>query len=148
MPTNCGSPVKGYSTVNDISDDLRINEIAPILHHLREHGVFFAGPLDLDHAMLSRFTTAYTTLESRERGPDSTSDPTAAVIGEEGTDPAFWATPAQLELLRWYRYLFLSRSKPSTHLRALGHLTDGELAANAPEVLTALIERIKDQVGL
>lgn len=70
------------------------------------------------------------------------------MIGEEGTDPDFWAETAQLELLRWYRYLFLSRSKPSTHLRALGRIADVELAANAPEVLTALVEHVRDGVGL
>jgi hypothetical protein len=59
-----------------------------------------------------------------------------------------YRTCSGLELLRWYRYLFLSRSKPSTHLRALGRITDVELAANAPEVLTALVERVRDRIGL
>jgi putative ATP-dependent endonuclease of the OLD family len=140
--------LEGYNTVADISDDLPLTSIGLILQYLRKHGVFFAGPLDLDHAMLSRFPAAYTALDSGERGPDRKSDPTAAVIGEQSTYPNFWAEPAQLELLRWYRYLFLSRSKPSTHLRALANIADPELAANAPEVLTALVEHVRNEVGL
>lgn len=140
--------LEGYDTVADISDDLPLTGIVPILQHLRTHGVFFAGPLDLDYAMLFKFPAAYTALERGERGPDRKSDPTAAVIGDEGTDSDFWAEPERLELLRWYRYLFLSRSKPSTHLRALARITDTELAANAPKVLTALVQYIRDGIGL
>lgn len=140
--------LEDYDTVADIANDVPITGIAPILRHLRQHGVFFAGPLDLDHAMLSKLPAAYIALEPGERGPNRDSDPTTAVIGEEGTDPDFWAEPAHLELLRWYRYLFLSRSKPSTHLRALARIADAELAANAPEVLTALVEHVRDGVGL
>ena len=142
------SSLEGYDTVADISDDLSLTGIVPILQHLRTHGVFFAGPLDLDHAMLFNFPAAYTALEPGERGPDRKSDPTTAVIGDEGTDPDFWAEPERLELLRWYRYLFLSRSKPSTHLLALARITDTELAASAPKVLTALVQQVRDGIGL
>ncbi len=138
----------GYDQVTALRDDLTLRDIGPIVEHLQTFGVFFAEPLDLDYAMLDRFPTAYTGLESGERGPRQDSDPTAAVIGDAGTRPEFWSEDARLGQLRWYRYLFLTRSKPATHLRALGRITDAELAEKAPEVIGALVEHIRDRIGL
>jgi putative ATP-dependent endonuclease of the OLD family len=138
----------GYDNVADIHDDLRLADLRPILQHLRTFGVFFATPLDLDYAMLYQFETAYTDLELGERGPNRSSDPTDTVIGEGGTRPGYWGKEAQRERLRWYRYLFLSRSKPTTHLRALSRIGDAELAERAPSVVMALVEHIRVKVGL
>jgi hypothetical protein len=137
----------GYDDVTDIEDGLKLADLRPIVKHLREFGVFFAWPLDLDYAMLDRFESAYTHLEPGTRGPNR-SDPTTAVFGEEGTQPRYWSGETRLERLRWYRYLFLSRSKPATHLLALSRITDDRLAVEAPPVVTALVEHIRDKVGL
>ncbi|MER8073590.1 hypothetical protein ABTZ59_35720 [Streptomyces sp. NPDC094034] len=45
-------------------------------------------------------------------------------------------------------YLFLFRSKPSTHLSALGRLGDEKIRENTPEVLMALVEHIRRRVSL
>ncbi|WP_326793582.1 hypothetical protein OHA79_47060 (plasmid) [Streptomyces sp. NBC_00841] len=121
--------LKGYDEASDIRDDLEPKEIRTILQHLRTFGIFYAAPLDLDYAMLQKFQAAYKHPEPGDCGPHS-SDPTNTVMGEAGTRLAYWSNEERLELLRWYRYLFMSRSKPSTHLQALGHLSDGELSAN------------------
>lgn len=97
--------------------------------------------------MLSQFTDAYILLEPGEHGPRET-DALVSVIGERCTDEAYWSEPSRPALLRWYRYLFLNRSKPSSHLHALSRLTDKQLRAGAPEVVTALIGHIREQVGL
>ncbi|MFG2440988.1 ATP-dependent endonuclease [Streptomyces sp. NPDC048508] len=133
----------GYDEVDDIHDGLLLKHIQPILDHLRTFAVFYATPLDLDYAMLWAFEKAYTRLEGSQQGPDS-SDPTVTVLGAKGTRSSYWAD--KTEWLGWYRYLFLSRSKPSTHLSALGRLSDEEIRLHAPEVLTALVEHIRRKV--
>ena len=46
----------------------------------------------------------------------------------------------------WYRYLFLGRSKPVTHISALARLSNEELAKGAPAVLTRLLGKMKDSI--
>ncbi|NEE38095.1 ATP-dependent endonuclease, partial [Streptomyces sp. SID7982] len=136
----------GYDKVSEIHDGLLLQDIKPILKHLRKFAVFYSDPLDLDYAMFCAFERAYTHLEHGKRGPDS-SDPTTTVLGEKGTRPDYW-NEERTEWLGWYRYLFLSRSKPSTHLSALGRLSDEELRLNAPEELVALVEHIRKEISL
>ena len=120
--------------------------------HLRQYGVFFSAPLDLDMAMLVCFWKAYTELDPGERGPQG-SDATDAVLGSGGSPGDYWARTdpdhlaVQQEWLRWYRYLFLGRSKPSTHLRALARLSPSELK-DGPEPVCALTDYIKAKLGL
>jgi hypothetical protein len=114
--------------------------------------VFFSIPLDLDMAMLDSFWKAYTELEPGERGPYG-GDATDAVLGSGGSAGRFGAPtdPHEIarrqERLRWYRYLFLGRSKPSTHLRALARLSPAELK-DGPEAVCALSDYIKTKLGL
>ncbi|MGW4694805.1 ATP-dependent nuclease [Kitasatospora cineracea] len=147
---NGHDPLEGldYATVDAIHDDLDDNAIGSLLTHLRAFGIFYATPLDLDYAMLMQFKDAYTHLEPGERGPQP-SDPSETVLGKNGgTRPDFWSKADQIELLRWYRYLFLNRSKPSTHLQALSRLNDEQLKVGAPGFLRELVEYIRDEVGL
>ena len=51
-----------------------------------------------------------------------------------------------MEDLRWYRYLFLNQSKPSTHLRALSFVAKEELA-KPPTRIRRLIDRIEKAVS-
>jgi putative ATP-dependent endonuclease of the OLD family len=104
---------------------------------LRHFGVFFCVPLDLDYSMLRAFPSAYQMVEPGRQGPSAQGDPRIAVLGEEGL-PALYG-PSDDQVLRWYRYLFLGRGKPSTHVRVLSQLTAKNLAAGAPEELRALL---------
>ncbi len=107
---------------------------------LRRFGVFFCAPLDLDYMMLTAFPGAYQVIEEGRRGPSATGDPRTAVLGESGRPDLYDGTHDQR--LRWYRYLFLGRGKPSTHVRVLGSLDDEALAAQTPEVLRGLLSRV------
>ncbi|MFE7803751.1 ATP-dependent endonuclease [Streptomyces sp. NPDC057430] len=141
-------PLEGladYDQVDEIHDGLRLKHIKPILKHLRTFAVFYSEPLDLDYAMLWAFDNAYKKLKGNQRGPDC-SDPITTVLGEKGTRPSYW-NESRAESLGWYRYLFLSRSKPSTHLGALGRISDEELRLNSPEVLKALVEHIRKELS-
>ena len=141
----------GFSTVDELADTMTVAEITRVMSHLRQFGVFFSVPLDLDMAMLVSFWDAYTRLEQGELGPRDT-DATEAVLGSGGSPDAYWQpvgddARARQQQLCWYRYLFLARSKPSTHLRALARLSDSDLL-NGPEPVIALIEYIKAKLAL
>jgi len=112
------------------------------LAFLQVRGVFFSAPLDLDYSMLQAYFAAYTVIEAGMAGPRAGVDARDAVLGERG-NPAAYASD-QDDLLRWYRYLFLGRGKPSTHVRALSKLSDEQLKASAPQFLTALIEMMRE----
>jgi hypothetical protein len=102
--------------------------------------VYFSSPLDIDYSMLKAFPEQYRVApDEGSTGPSSRGEPGDAVMGDEG-NPEFYAD--ELLNLRWYRYLFLGRGKPSTHIRVLGSIPPEQLAQNAPEELRALIRSI------
>jgi hypothetical protein len=110
---------------------------------LRGQRVFFAEPLDLDWSMLLNFPDAYMTVEDGMAGPSEVGEPTTAVLGVGG-DAAWYADPQDAERMKWYRYLFLNRGKPSTHLRVLSRLSDEALAQGTPPELTALLDAVNE----
>ncbi|TYL51685.1 AAA family ATPase [Nocardioides sp. BGMRC 2183] len=139
--------IAGYDSAPDLKD-LNRSQIKVWLKHLEQWDVFFSIPLDLDWSLLAAFEKAYTTnLGAGAKGPQST-DARDAVLGDKKALPAaeYWKDPRFDELFRWYRYLFLTNSKPSTHLRAMTQLSDGELA-NPPKPLGPLLDRIADALG-
>lgn len=69
------------------------------------------------------------------------------MLGENHVQTEYWSTDNAKKLMRWYRYLFLTKSKPSTHLRVMSQLEASELS-RPPEVLAKLIERIKNELQL
>ena len=52
------------------------------------------------------------------------------------------------DAFKWYPYLFLSRSKPETHLAAFSRIAGGGVTASAPVELRALIEYVTDKLNL
>lgn len=139
--------IEGYTSAGDIKN-LQGPQIRAWLDHLEKWNVFFSYPLDLDMTLLAAFETAYTTnLGDGAQGPKDT-DARDAVLGDEKVRPEvnFWNSQRAGELLRWYRYLFLTHSKPSTHLRAMTQLTKAELA-NPPKRLERLLDRIAAELG-
>jgi hypothetical protein len=108
---------------------------------LRTFKVFFCAPLDLDYSMLVAFPAAYTALEPGWTGPIAGNDPRRAVLGEDG-NINLYADAGVQDHLRWYRYLFLGRGKPSTHVRVLSKLDAAALASDAPEELRALLDTV------
>lgn len=107
---------------------------------LRQFHVFFCTPLDLDYSMLQAFPAAYQLIEPGRQGPSLQGDPRTAVLGEAGRGDLYDAS--RESLLRWYRYLFLGRGKPSTHVRVLSGQSPEVVAAGAPEELRELLSSI------
>jgi hypothetical protein len=106
---------------------------------LRRFGVFYCAPLDLDWTMLRAYWDAYTDVRDGARGPRAT-DARPTVLGED-SKPHLYGADAD-EALQWYRFLFLGRGKPSTHVRALRALNDEALSAGAPAELRALLDYV------
>jgi putative ATP-dependent endonuclease of OLD family len=138
--------ISGYESAADLTD-LTGPQVKAWVEHLEQWDVFFSYPLDLDMALLLAFQAAYTTLEPGATGPGS-SDARDAVLGDAKARPDvdIWDNPKADGVFRWYRYLFLNKSKPSTHLRAMTQLTDAGLG-NAPKSLNRLLDRVADALG-
>ncbi len=111
---------------------------------MREFGVFFSDPLDLDYSMLKAFPEAYKVILPGLQGPSDRGEPRAAVLGADGREDLYGSEDD--DDMRWYRYLFLGRSKPSTHLRVLSGLERARLRDGTPAALRALIDRIAAEI--
>jgi putative ATP-dependent endonuclease of the OLD family len=138
----------GFSSIDEI-EDLSIEQFKLWLDHLEKWDVYFATPLDLDMLLLHTFKSAYTEhLEPGATGPSAIGDPRDAVLGSVGVRPdnEIWQGDGATDNLRWYRYLFLTHSKPSTHLAALSRLSPEKLT-EVPERLGRLLSRISRAVS-
>lgn len=108
---------------------------------LRRFNIFFSSPLDIDYSMLKAFSGYYQVPpEENASGPSLTGDPRDAVLGSEGIHMLY---ADDIHILRWYRYLFLGRGKPSTHIRVLSQIPSDQLAQNAPDELKALVQTLQ-----
>jgi putative ATP-dependent endonuclease of the OLD family len=112
---------------------------------LKSHGVFFSEPLDLDLMMLRAFPEAYAATIPPGGGPRSTVDKAAeAVLGTAGHGLKSYTGPYDkgADLLPDYRYHFLTRSKPATHLVALAHIAPKDLKTRMPPVLAEVLAHV------
>jgi energy-coupling factor transporter ATP-binding protein EcfA2 len=116
-------------------------------------GVFFSEPLDLDFMMLQAFPDAYQIVPDGADGPDiseaedddyeeKVEQVIRAVLKEVGGVGDTYSDGDKLAFF-WYRYLFLGRSKPATHILALSEIEDEDLATEAPAVLRRLMNKMK-----
>ncbi|WP_233998154.1 ATP-dependent endonuclease [Erythrobacter sp. QSSC1-22B] len=112
---------------------------------LKAYGVYFSAPLDLDLAMLKAFPDAYEAIIPAGGGPKMAPDKAAeAVLGTSGPGLTFYtgAFKDYAQLLPAYRYHFLTRSKPATHLAALTHIESKALRDDMPAVLRDVLKHV------
>ena len=112
---------------------------------LKPYGVFFSEPLDLDLMMLRAFPEAYAATIPAGGGLRSTVDKAAeAVLGTTGLGLGAYTGPYDRgsDMLPEYRYHFLTRSKPATHLAALAHITPKNFKKKMPPVLAELLAHV------
>lgn len=132
----------------DDAELLSEDQAHPWLRALRREGVFFSSPIDLDFSMLLRFAAEYQQVRDGGRGPRLDA---ASVGSKKGTtlktggDPDLYDEDYD-EDFAWYPYLFVSESKPETHLRALSEIEPQRLAERAPVELKRLIDHVWAQV--
>ncbi|MBF2014279.1 MAG: AAA family ATPase [Rivularia sp. T60_A2020_040] len=115
-----------------------IEEINNFVTHLEKFGVFFSSPLDLDMAMLSCFPDVYKNTQNSQ--PRTSQDDAIKAVLSNDADKYQSAYSDVLELFPWYKYLFLTKSKPSTHLQALCEISEEDLNSKAPSILKKLLE--------
>jgi hypothetical protein len=137
-------------TLNELTDQdiwLNYEENSWILA-LEQLGVYFSDPLDLDFSMLEAFPDSYQHPHSGGTGPRTgaaaLANQKSATLKTNG-DATIYGTDYDDEF-RWYPYLFLSKSKPATHISALSRITDGDLGNDVPAPLKSLINRVKEEL--
>jgi putative ATP-dependent endonuclease of OLD family len=115
------------------------------VNSLKQHGVYFSVPLDLDLAMLGAFPDAYKAIIPKGGGPKMAVDKAAEVVlGTAGPGNTLYTGPFKdyPALLPAYRYHFLTNSKPATHLAALTHIKKKDLAEKMPTVLAEVLRHV------
>lgn len=130
-------------TDNDVTERWQDNDWLQALMH---ESVFLSDPVDLDFAMLEAFPAAYQHPNPGGRGPRTTAMAIAEkklVVLKTNGNPEIY-TDDWDDSFAWYPYLFLSRSKPETHLAALSRITPQNLARHAPRELRALIDHVRE----
>lgn len=137
------SDEEAQEILSKLSDNaMNISLLEEWCARLQNFGVYFCTPLDLDMSMLAAFKEEYQRLEASQKGPSSGADAFAAVLGTE-RDPSFYSD-SWSDLFLWYRYLFLGRGKPNTHVRVLANADDSTLAAGVPAELKALLDHVSN----
>ncbi|WP_016997178.1 ATP-dependent endonuclease [Kocuria atrinae] len=147
-PFDGSEAIDGYNSIDDI-DELDQTELVKWIEHLEKWNIFFSAPLDFDMCLLKYFTSAYTDhLEQGQKGPSGQGDARDTVLGDPDVRPevGFWENNQWTYYMRWYRYLFLTHSKPSTHLRALSYVDSVDLAG-VQGPLDRMLSRIGEAIN-
>jgi putative ATP-dependent endonuclease of OLD family len=117
---------------------------------LENHAIYFSSPLDLDMEMLAAYPEAYKAIIPKDGGPSLTPDEATPVVlgpGGKGFHDYKDDLAKYKDYMPAYRYHFLTRSKPATHLQALAQLDDEALSAGMPETYRRLIEHINQNLN-
>ena len=116
-----------------------------LLKLLEEGGVYFSSPLDLDFSTLSAYPDAYGLNKENVGQPDA--DILTAVLGKARKLDTEQYSPEQRELFAEYHRMFNKGSKPVQHLTALSRMSDDDLAAAVPPVMSRLVEAAKARLA-
>jgi putative ATP-dependent endonuclease of OLD family len=119
-------------------------------NQMRNFGVYFSEPLDLDMSMLHAFPKAYKAIVPKGGGPTMEPDEAAKAVlgaGGNGLDDYKGDLAKYKDYMPVYRYHFLTHSKPATHLQALAQLDDKALSKGMPQVYRDLINHINDKLN-
>lgn len=141
-----------------------------MITRLEKYNVFYSFPLDLDFMLLESFKEEYIESLAPNEGPrlkiddkniniseitDSdklsseyhkrlNSDKKATLKESGGEGDTY--DDNQKELMLWYNYFFLSKSKPITHFRALENIDPEIMLGRIPEPLERLFIKIEKKI--
>lgn len=128
------------------------------IDHLKRYDVFFSHPIDIDFMMLEKFPTRYMDLAPENGGPnipeiaharyESKTKQAIASVLKKDADDINLANYTEHEHYYWYRYLFLGRGKPTSHLEALAGIPLPDLRVNCPSVLQEVVEKIHQKLPI
>ena len=137
-----------------------IRELKAWLEHLERFSVYFSAPLDFDFAMLRELPDAY---KSSIDGPgpsippknspaydDYLSNAIAMTVSNSDSVRDFYLKHVREaeQLIPWYRYLFLSRSKPDTHFRSLVDVPIELLREKLPPAIRNLLTTCRQELKI
>ena len=108
-----------------------------------------ASRLEAAMAMLAAYPDAYEKVITEGSGPKMAKDAAAKVVlGEGGPGLAVYvgSYAPSAEHMPAYRYHFLTRSKPATHLQAFAHLDETTIKKSMPEPYRALLEYVSNNL--
>ena len=136
------------------------------IHYLEKFDVFFSSPLDIDYLMLETFTSEYESILTTcgdgpnipEKGDGKNfesylNNAIRATLKGNGKDVCLkydgtTYNSVQKILMIWYKYLFLGKGKPLTHILHLPNISDSELKNKLDTtVLKRIFDRIEGVVG-
>lgn len=138
-----------------------VADMASWLALLQRYNVYFSSPLDLDFLLLENYPDCYKNTIEKDSGPfipglgkiidienmsplprayiDRAYKNTKEVLKDEGGDGSTYLEE-QKYLMIWYKYLFLDRSKPVTHIKALASCDFSDMET-IPEPIKTIIEK-------
>nr|WP_153444988.1 AAA family ATPase [Sinorhizobium meliloti] len=117
------------------------------LRALRGENVYFSSPIDLDFAMLQLFAQDYQIVRSGGRGPrrgrQHLERKRAITLKTDGNPQLYEDFGDDFDAsFIWYPYLFLSSSKPESHIMALSTVDAARLRRDAPSELRSLLNKV------
>lgn len=142
--------------------------VNPWIRLLEDNNVYFSYPLDLDFMLLEKYYKEYIDSLDKNEGPrlkinnvtkkiadlsdedyssreyqERLTSDIHVTLKQNGGDGRTYSM-AQKQLMIWYNYFFLSKSKPVTHMRALEKLDFSKL--QLPEPLERLIDAVVKKI--
>ncbi len=126
---------------------------------LKSYDIYFSHPIDIDFMMFERFPEQFKALAPENGGPnipevghenydEKTKQAIAAVLKKEAQEIELtdFAQPDH-EKYYWYRYLFLGRGKPASHIETLSKISDETLISQCPAVLYEVVTKIATKLS-
>ncbi|KQS26586.1 ATP-dependent endonuclease [Dyadobacter sp. Leaf189] len=139
-----------------VNDEADLKLLVSWVDYLEDFDIYYSGNLDLDFLMLSYYPAIYKTIIPAGGGPripDKVAEldkfnakvktAVQATLKSENSDGSIYSD-AEKELMIWYNYHFLGRSKPGTHIEALAAMSDDVLKKGIPPLLVRIFDRISE----
>lgn len=149
--------------------ELDIEREKNAMEFMERFNVYFSYPIDIDYLMLQKFYEEYTNLDDNLRGPiipeENDSDREDEIKGairsvlkkkeafiindltKYTNDYPEISTCNKYEYWFYYKYLFLGRGKPVSHIHGLLNIEKNDLKDKCPEVLKKLVLKAKEILG-
>lgn len=127
------------------------------IEYLKQLDVYFSFPIDLDFMMLESFPEEYKSLAPDSGGPnipatehqyfESRTKHAIASVLKKDPEEIDLVNYSDYEKYYWYRYLFLGRGKPTSHIEALSEISLSDLRDYCPTVLHEVVEKIHEKLS-
>lgn len=134
--------------VDELKGYLANKNLQELLAELEKYNIFFSNPLDLDMSMIQAFPEFYKADDTRDSDRETLEK---VVLGKEKQQNDYDQFNFSLsdEVLKKYRYLFISKSKVASHYQAMAEILElsrDEVKQKCPDSILKLIARCSELV--